>query len=168
MPTPLPNPTSLIGALLTLENTLTDFERGRSALRFNAASSDGKVTAAVDGMLRVVTITIDRTELALLPTTLAAKVKDVVNVAIEQADTATRSAITSFANALALPGLPAFGSSTPDFVDFGFTAAELEANGIANNPCNSGTSYECRKGPVVAVVNAKRRVVSLTFDVPLP
>jgi hypothetical protein len=168
MPTPLPSPTSLIGALLTLENTLTDFERGRGALRFNAASSDGKVTATVDGMLRVVTITIDRTELGLNPTVLATKVKDVVNTAIELADAATRSAITTFAGALGLPGLPAFGAPIPDYLDFAFTAADLEAKGIANNPCESGVIYECRKGPVVAQVNAKRRVVSLAFDVPLP
>ena len=168
MATPLPDPASLIGALFTLENSLTDFERDRSGQRFAASSGDSQVTATVDGMLRVVKITIDRSQLSLDPTALANKVKDVVNEAIDQANTATRAAITAFASSLGLPALPGYGSAIPDFMDFGPTAARLEANGIANKPCDSGRTYECRKGPVVAVVDAKRHVVSLSFDTPLP
>lgn len=167
MPTPLPDPASLLGALFSLETALSDFERDRGNQRFTVSSADSQVTAVVDGMLRVVSITINPSQLALAPVQLANKIKDVVNAAIEQADTATRSSITSFAGALGLPGLPGFGSALPDFMDFGPSVAQLEAAGIANNPCNSNETKQCRKGPVVAVVNAKRRVVSLTFDVPL-
>jgi hypothetical protein len=39
---------------------------------------------------------------------------------------------------------------------------------MANNPCQAATTFDCRVGPVFAVVDSHRRVVTLTFDSPLP
>lgn len=168
MATPLPNPNSLLSAIVNLERTLATFESGRVTATFAASSADGKVSAVVNGILRVVSISIDPTQLSLTPAALAAKVKDVVNAALASADASTAAAIKAFAGSLALPGLPAFGAPPPDYPDFAFTADSITSQILANNPCNSPGVFECRIGPVHAVVNAHRRIVTLTFDAPLP
>jgi DNA-binding protein YbaB len=168
MATPLPNPTSLLSAIVDLERTLATFESGRATATFSAASSDGTVSVVVNGILRVVSITINPSQLALTATALATKVKDVVNAALSAADASTAAAIKTFASSLGLPALPAFGATPPDYPDFAFTADSITNQIIASNPCQSPALFECRIGPVHAVVDSHRRVVTLTFDAPLP
>jgi DNA-binding protein YbaB len=168
MATPLPNPSSLLSALSNLERTLATFETGRATSTFTAASSDGTVSVVVNGILRVVSITINPSQLSLSATALASKVKAVVNAALTAADTSTATAIKTFATSLGLPALPAFGSAPPDYPDFAFTADSITNQIIASNPCQSPSLFECRIGPVHAVVDSHRRVVTLTFDAPLP
>jgi DNA-binding protein YbaB len=168
MPIPLPDPNSLRSAVLNLQSAVTTFERARSGERFSGSSVDGTVSVEIDGMMSVVQITIAPSQLAIGAQQLADKVRDVVNGVIDDAEAATRPLATSFASALSLPGLPPFGSAPPDYVDFSFLVDRVVADVLANNPCGSPRTFECRKGNVVAVVNARRRVVNLTFEEPLP
>ena len=168
MTTPLPNPSSLLSGLLTLDRTLADFDANRAAQPFSASSSDNRVQVVVNGLLIVQSISIDPADLVLAPAALADKVKAVVNSALAAADVATAAAIKTLASSLTLPGLPAFGSLIPDYPDFNITANTITAQILANNPCQATDLFECRVGPVRAVVDAHRRVVTLVFDSPLP
>lgn len=168
MPIPLPDLNSLRGAVLDLQGALSAFERQRSDERYTGSSADGGVTVEMDGMMRVVRIVILQTQLAIGAQALSDKVRDVVNGVIDDAEAATRPVVSAFASALSLPGLPPFGSAPPDFADFTFLVDRVVADVLANNPCGSTRIFECRKGNVLALVNARRRVVSLTFDEPLP
>jgi len=168
MPTPLPNPQSLLAALNTLERTLADFEKAREGGSFSRSSSDNKVTVVVNGIGRVTSVAIDQGELALASATLAAKVRDVANLAVDAAYASTRASFATFASALSIPGLPTYGSMPPDYQDFFSTAASVEADVLAKNPCEDPTLHTCVSGPVTAVVNRRRRVVSLTYPTPLP
>lgn len=168
MSTDLPDPDSLRGPLQELLTELADFEDNRSNATFAQSSADGKVSAMVDGMGYVVRISIDPSEAALGAVALGEKVRDVVNAAFDSAHASSAAMMSSLASSLALPGLPSFGSAPPDYAGFISTADQLEAQVLANIPCDSTELFECRKGTVLAVVNAKRRVVSLLIDEPLP
>ncbi len=168
MPIPLPDPNSLRSAVLNLQSALTAFERARSAESYTGSSADGTVSVEIDGMMRVVRITIAPSELTIGAQALADKVRDVVNGVIDDAEGGTRPLVNAFASALQLPGLPPFGSAPPDYADFEFLVDQVIVDVLAKNPCNSTRTFQCRKGSVEAVVDARRRVVSLTFDEPLP
>jgi hypothetical protein len=169
MPTPLPNPQSLLAALNTLERTLADFEKAREAgPKFSRSSSDSNVTVVVNALGRFMSVQIEQDQLTLGAAALAAKVRDVANLAIDAAYATTRAAFASFASTLSIPGLPAYGSQPPDYADFIPTAATTEADILANNPCESTKVFTCSSGPVTAVLNSKRRVVSLTYPTALP
>jgi hypothetical protein len=169
MPTPLPNPQSLLAALNTLERTLADFEKAREAgPKFSRSSSDNKVTVVANALGRFMSVQIEQDQLTLGAAALAVKVRDVANLAVDAAYAATRAAFASFASTLSIPGLPAYGSLPPDYADFVPTAASIEADILANNPCESTKTFTCSSGPVTVVVNSKRRVVSLTYPTPLP
>jgi DNA-binding protein YbaB len=165
MTTPLPSPSSLLSALDTLERAIANYERGREdkANDTTKASSDGKITVTVSGIGRVKAVAIDQSQLALTPVDLATKVKTVANTAIDAAYEATRATIAAFASALGMPGLPAYGLVPPDYLDFVPTADTVAAQILANNPCEGTTTYTCTSGPVTAVVNRRRQVVSLTY-----
>jgi DNA-binding protein YbaB len=168
MSTPFPDPRSLLGGLLALERSLATFESGRAGASFVRASSDTTVTATVNGLGRVVSISIAPSQLSQPLQTLANKVKDTVNAAIDAAYAASIVSATSFANTLTLPGLPAPAATPPDYPDFVLFADSITSQILANNPCQSTTLFECRAGRVRAVVDAHRRCTSLTFDAPLP
>ena len=168
MSTPLPNPNTLLSALNTLERSLGTFESQRANATFTRASSDSNVTAVVNGLGRAVSITIVSTELTQTAAVLATKVMTVVNLAIDDAYAATAAAVASFAGTLGLPGLPSYGATAPDFPDFQLTTASVETLILANNPCQSPNVFTCTSGPVTAVLDAHRRITSLTFSSPLP
>ncbi len=168
MTTPLPDPNTLRSALMALSNGLLSFESDREAQRFNSESSDHLVSATVDGLLRVVSVAIAPSLLEGSTATLASVVQSVVNAALDQADTSSKAAASGYASTLGLPGLPALGSPVPDFPGFAATAAQLEAVVLTASPCETGATFECRRGNILAVVNSHRRVVALTFDEPLP
>ena len=168
MATPFPDPRSLLASLVTLERTLADFERTRAGQSFTSSSSDGTVSVNVNGIGRVVSVSIDSSQLALPLQTLADKVKTVANAAIDAASASSAAAATSFAGTLTLPGLPARTALTPDFPDFVMLADTLSAQILANNPCQSTDVFQCQAGRVVATVDAHRRVVSLTYLAPAP
>src|SRR5512134_2400483 len=125
MPIAFPDPRSLLGALNTLERTLSDFESTHASQTFLRASSDNLVKATVNGVGVVVSVSIDPGQLSLGAQPLANKVRDVVNLAIDAADTSTATAVTTFANTLSIPGLPARGAVAPDYPDFVMLANTL-------------------------------------------
>src|SRR5215831_9820540 len=104
MPTPFPDPRSLLAGLNTLERGLSDFVRGRAGQTVTKASSDNLVKATVNGMGLVVSISIDDSQLALGLQPLADKVKGVVNLAIDAAFAGTAPAAATFADTLSIPG----------------------------------------------------------------
>ena len=159
---------SLLSTLNALERALSDYERGRDGTTFDASSSDGAVSVRVNGIGRVTAVEIDDSQLTLTPTALASKVLSVANSAIDAAYAATRATIAAFAGGLALPGLPAYGAVAPDYLDFVPTSDAVRTGILANNPCEGSTLYTCASGPVTAVVNRRRRVVSLTYPARLP
>jgi len=168
MSIPFPDPRSLFDGLLALERSLATFETGRASTSFARTSSDSTVTATVNGLGRVISISIAPSQLTQPLQTLANKVRDTVNAAIDAAYAGTSASATSFANTLALPGLPAQGSTPPDYADFVLFADSITSQILANNPCQSTKLFECRSGRVRAVVDAHRRCTSLTFDAPTP
>lgn len=168
MTTPFPDPSTLQNSVKSLLQELAEFQEERTNQVYTGASGDGMVSAEVNGMGFVLSISIEPSELALGSTALASKVKEVVNGAIDAADSASSAAASGFAAALSLPGLPAHGSTPPNYPAFASTVSQLAVEMLANNPCESGDVFECRKGNVTAVVDAHRRVVSLTFPDPLP
>jgi DNA-binding protein YbaB len=168
MPTPFPDPRSLLAGLNTLERALTDFEKGRAGQTFLGASADNLVKATVNGQGLVVSIGIDDSQLALGLQPLASKVMAAVNTAIDAAFAATAPLAASFANALTIPGLPARNGLIPDYPDFVLLANTLSAQILANNPCQSTEVFACRSGRVAATVDAHRRVIALSYDAPPP
>jgi DNA-binding protein YbaB len=168
MTTPLPDPNSLRTGLLTLLQALSAFENTNETSQYTADSADGRISATVDGLGRIVSVQIAQAALAGSATLLAAAVRDVVNAAVNAANTATAAAMRTFASGLSLPGLPAFGSAPPAYPDFPGMVTELTTQIIASNPCDSTHVFECTKGVVTAAVDARRLVVSLAFVEPLP
>jgi DNA-binding protein YbaB len=169
MTTPLPSPSSLRAALVALERAVSGFEATQAGTTFTATSSDGKVQVKVSGIGRVKSVSIDPslvTPTTIVPT-LQTKVLTTINAAIDAAYAGTRALAASFASALALPGLPAASALPPDYLDFVPTVDSITAQILANNPCNRTTLYQCTSGPVTAVVDAHRRVITLTFATPL-
>jgi len=164
----LPDPRSLFANLVALERGIDGFEATRAAQSYTRSSSDSAVTVIIDGLGRIVSLTIQESQATVAAAVLAAKVKDTINSAIDQASAATATAIASFAAALGLPGLPAYGQPAPDYADFVLSAESLTAQIIANNPCQDGSVFSCEYGQVAAVVDAQRRVVTLTYLKPLP
>jgi DNA-binding protein YbaB len=167
MTTPLPTLASLQAQLLTLTNALSKFENQRYAQRYTKSSADNQVTAVVDGLLRVVSVSVSATALATGAVTLANSLRTVVNAAIDLADTATRSASATFASSLALPGLPAQGGVLTDYPNVPAFSVQAEMTSLSGAPCESSLTYTCRAGGAVVIVSSKRRVTSLTFDTPL-
>jgi DNA-binding protein YbaB len=168
MATPLPSPASLLTALNALERAISTYEKSRESVFFSRSSTDFQVEVIVNGLGRVTSVTIGSSQLALGAVALAAKVQGVANQAIDAAYAATAATIASFASGLSLPGLPAYGSLPPDYLDFVPTADAIEADILANDPCDSTETYPCTSGPVTALLNRRRRVVSLTYTSPLP
>jgi len=168
MPISFPDPRSLLAGLNTLERALADFEKGRADQTFLRASSDTLVKVTVNGQGLVVSISIDDSQLALGLQPLADKVKAVANSAIDAAFAATAPAAASFADTLSLPGLPARTALIPDYPDFVLLANTLSAQILANNPCQSTEVFSCRSGRVAAIIDAHRRVTTLTYDAPAP
>ncbi len=169
MPTPLPNPATLLNGIFTLQRRLADLERGFFTQRYSAASSDGKIQAVADGLGRLTSLTIDPSLVASLNApTLADRVKTVINAALTAANQATQAAMRTAALTLSLPGLPAQGQPPPDFTGFPAAVNSLAAKVIAANPCNTTQLFTCQSGPVTAVVSGRRQVVTLTYPSPLP
>ena len=137
MATPLPSPASLLTALNALERAISTYEKSRESVFFSRSSTDFQVEVIVNGLGRVTSVTIGSSQLALGAVALAAKVQWVANQAIDAAYAATAATIASFASGLSLPGLPAYGSLPPDYLDFVPTANAIEADILANDPCDS-------------------------------
>src|SRR5688572_17294920 len=128
MPTPLPNPATLLDGLMTLERRLSELERGFLAQSYAAASSDNKIRAVANGLGRLISLSIDPALAAALPpATLAGQVRTVINAALTAANQASQAAMRTAALTLALPGLPARGQPAPDFTAFASTASTLKA-----------------------------------------
>ena len=165
----LPDPTTLLDGLLTLERTLASLEAGFAAQAYSAASGDNKIRAVANGLGRLVSVTIDPSLVTTVaPATLAGQVQTVVNAALTASNTATQLAIKNAAKTLAIPGLPAQGQPPPAFTAFAATTSALSAKIIAANPCNTTSVFTCTSGRVTAVVNGHRFVVTLTYPSPLP
>ena len=146
MPTPFPDPRSLLAGLNTLERSLADFVKGRAGQTVTKASSDNLVKVTVNGMGLFVSIRSTSTQLALGLQPLADKVKGVANAAIDAAFAGTAPAAATFADTLSIPGLPARNGLIPDYPDFVLLANTLSAQILANNPCNSTSVFDCRSG----------------------
>jgi DNA-binding protein YbaB len=168
MATPLPDPRSLLGALLGLESTLTTFQNGRAALSFAKTSSDGTVTVTTNGLGNVVSVSIAPAQLSQDLQTLANKVRDTANAAIDAAATSSSAASTTFASSLGLPALPAQGALPPAYPDFVLLADSITEQILANNPCQSTETFTCQAGRVTAVIDAHRRCLTLTYAAPPP
>jgi DNA-binding protein YbaB len=164
----LPDPKSLFNVLAALDRSIADYEETRASLRYSQSSSDSQVQVTVSGLGQVLALAIDESQRSLALPVLADKVKDVINAAIDGASAATAATIASFATALNLPGLPAYGQAPPDYQDFSLAADQLATQVLANIPCESPELFACEYETVSAVVDAQRRIKSLTFSVPRP
>lgn len=167
--TALPNPTTLIDGLMTLERALASLEQGFAGQNYTAASNDAKIHAVANGLGRLVSVTIDSSlVVSVAAQTLADRVKDVINSALTASNTATQAAMATAAKTLAIPGLPAQGQTAPGFTFFASSAGSLSTKILAANPCNTSTRFTCKSGPVTAIVSGHRLVVTLTYTSPLP
>jgi DNA-binding protein YbaB len=168
MSIPLPSTSSLLNGLDALERQLTELERGRAPLRFERSSTDTFIKVVADGLGRLVSVTLNPAVATRPAATLAGQVKDVVNAALAAANAATATAISTAANTFALPGLPAQGQAPPDFVDFIAMVGSITSQLVGADPCNTTKVFECTVGPVRAVANGQRQIVTLVYTSPLP
>jgi DNA-binding protein YbaB len=165
----LPSFTSLLGAMNALERSVSDFEYGLASTTAQSSSSDGTVMVVANGLGRIVSVTINPSLVSPGdPVSLASTVMTVANAAIAAAITQASALAVTFATSLGLPGLPAYGGPAPTFTGFGPTASLVSATALANNPCQQARQFQCQSGPVLATVDADRRIVALVFDSPLP
>jgi DNA-binding protein YbaB len=168
MTTPLPSLPSLISPLNTLVRAISDFEASLATISVTQASTDGKVTVVANGEGRVVSITIDQSLIASGDNVAVANsVKTVANAALANAIQQSAARAVTFANGLALPGLPAFNAPQPDFAGFGSAVSLVSQTALLHNPCKQPRTFSCDSGPVHATVTADRRILTLVFDAPL-
>jgi len=165
MSNPLPSPSSLLDGLDALEKQLTAFEAGRLTQRFQKTSADGhSIVAVADGLGRLFSLNLDPALVAgSTAAALGPQVRDVINAALAAAQTSTAAAITTAAAGFAFPGLPAQGKAVPDYSAFPATVSTLTSAILTANPCNTSAVFTCVSGPVTAVVNAHRQIVTLTY-----
>lgn len=167
--TALPNPTTLLSGLLTLERTLASLEAGFAAQTHTATSSDNNIRAVANGVGRLVSLFINPSVASsLASSTLATRVKDVINAALTASNTATQAAMANAAKTLSIPGLPAQGQTPPAYTAFAATASALASKIVAADPCDTTALFTCTSGSVTAVVSGRRLIVSLTYPSPLP
>ncbi len=158
MASPLPTLSSLLGPLNTLQRAISDFETSLIGTTVTKKSPDNKVTVVANGQGRVVSITIDASLVAAgNAVTLASTVKTVANAALSAAIAQSATKAVTFAQGLALPGLPAFGAPQPDFVGFGPTVTLVTQTVLANSPCIDPRTFHCDSGPAHATVDSDDR-----------
>src|SRR5437773_8745843 len=105
---PLPSPSSLAGAILTIENQLSALDRKLAGITFTAKSTDQKVTIGVDAAIEVTSITIDVSLLtgsSVNLTTLASTIVTVTNQALASAHTRAASEAATASAAFNLMGI---------------------------------------------------------------
>ena len=87
---PIPDPASLVGAVLAMERQLTALDRELDAATHFASSADGSIDAAANGTPRLIDLSIEQAALEAANATgsltnLASSVKAVVNQALSTA-----------------------------------------------------------------------------------
>jgi DNA-binding protein YbaB len=158
----------LLTGLLSLDQTVANYEAARASARYTAHSTDSTISATVDGLGQVVALTIDQSLSSLAATELSNRIRTVINSAIDAASTATAVTVGAFASGLSLPGLPAHGQPAPDYSDFAALINQLTTQILANFPCESTDVFSCEYKAVKTTVDAQRRLVELVIRAPMP
>jgi len=168
MATALPSIVSLLSGLNTLQRAIADFEAGLVSTTSTKKSADNKVTVVASAQGRVISITI---EVSLITAGdnvgLASTVKSVANSALAAAVASGAAKAVTFAQGLALPGLPAQGAPQPDYLGFAASVNLVSQTAIAKSPCKKVRSFSCDSGPAHVTVSSDRVISTLTIDAPL-
>src|SRR4051812_19962342 len=168
MATALPSIVSLLSGLNTLQRAIADFEAGLVSTASTKKSSDNKVTVVASAQGRIVSITIDVSLISAGDNVaLASTVKSVANSALAAAVASGAAKAVTFAQGLALPGLPAYGAPQPDYAGFAASVNLVSQTAIANSPCKKARSFSCDSGPAHVTVSSDKVISTLTIDAPL-
>jgi len=164
---PLPAPSSLAGAILTIENQLSALDATLAGIKFTAQSADTKVTVVVDAAIEVVSITIDKTLLtgpSVNLTTLASTIVTVTNQALAAAHTRAASEAATATAAFNLMGICVPNGAFPNYAGFAEAATSLQAEKPAIDQRNAARQFTGQVGLATAVANGNLDVVSVTIS----
>src|SRR5207248_2694420 len=121
----LPTADSLLPAVASVQRSLSVFEAGLSGTQIAVGSSDGKVVAIANGLVELVSITIDPGELTQGAGALAAKVLYVCAQALSLANADTAPKAAAKARTFDLSGLPGVNLPPPTDDGFDVTASRV-------------------------------------------
>ena len=141
---------------------------------FNATSTDTKVVASANGMIEMLTVTIQPA--SAYPTTfppatltsLAASVKDGCGKVLTNANNDTKAKASADAAGYTLTGIPNLGAAPPNNPTFQSSDADLTALLRAQDPIIAAKQFQGISGPVSAIVDGTLTLVSITLTLPMP
>ena len=168
----LPSADSLLPSIATLQRKLATEEAGFRATVITAASTDNRVSAAANGMVEMLTVTIvpaaypASTTAAL--TSLAASIKDACGKAVTNANANTKPKASADAPGYTLAGIPNSNQAPPTTPGFSSSDADVTARLRAQDPIISAKQFQGISGAVSAIVDGGLNLISITLTKPFP
>jgi len=165
---PIPDPTTLMSAIFSIERQLAQLDQQLDQARFSASSTDNAVTAVANGTPRLVTLTITAAALLAANTSgtissLASKILTAANQALGNAQDASATSCGALANTISLQGICAPTGALPNIAGFAETASALTALVPVIDQHILARTFQSQVGPVTAVVNGHFEITSLTI-----
>jgi DNA-binding protein YbaB len=164
---PLPAPSSLAGAVLTIENQLSALDAKLATLTFTAQSADTNITIVVDASIEIVSISIAQALLtgpsAPSLTTLASSIVTVVNQALAAAHTRAASEAATAAAAFNLQGICVPNGAFPNFAGFAEAAGALTAEEPTIDARIAALQFSGQVGVASAIATGHLDVLSLSI-----
>ncbi|HXU04028.1 MAG TPA: hypothetical protein VN903_23870, partial [Polyangia bacterium] len=168
----LPSADSLLPSIATLQRKLATEEAGFRATVITAASTDNRVSAAANGMVEMLTVTI--VPAAYPPLTsaaissLAASIKDACGKAVTNANANTKPKASADAPGYTLAGIPNSNQAPPTTPGFSSSDADVTARLRAQDPIISAKQFQGISGAVSAIVDGGLNLISITLTKPFP
>lgn len=166
---PIPDPSTLLGAVLAMERQLTALDQELDAAAHSASSADGSITAVANGTPRLIELSIAQAALDAANTTanltnLANAVKTVVNQAMSTAHASSATRTGNLARSLSLQNICAPNAALPNIAGFPEAAAALTAEIPIIDQRIAARRLQGKVGPATATVNGYFEVITLTLD----
>jgi DNA-binding protein YbaB len=173
MVTGLPSADSLIPSIAALRRKLATEEVGFRGTTYNAASSDGTITASANGMVEALSVGIATSVVypPLTPQTLQAlqtSLLDGCGKALAAANAGTKPKASADAAGYTLTGIPNLGQADPASPGFASSDTDLTNLLLAQDPIIAAKQFQGIAGSVSAVVDGTLTLKSLTLTQPLP
>jgi len=171
MVTGLPSADSLISSLATLRRKLATEELGFRNTLYPASSSDGTVSATVNGMVEAQIVTINS---AYPPATqalvgsLQAALLDGCGKALAAANAGTKPKAAADASGYTLTGIPNLGQADPTSPGFASSDTDLTNLLLAQDPIIAAKQFQGIVGPVSVIVDGTLTLKSLQLSGTLP
>jgi DNA-binding protein YbaB len=164
----LPTPESLLPGLAAVENALAVLQAQLALGTFSASSSDSTISASANGLVQMVSVSIDPGQLAQGGATLARKVLPVCAQTLAAANAASAPTAFQAAPGYNLPGIPS--ASQPPLPDGGFdrVVGSIRAATPAILAGIRQKRFQGVDGVVTAEVDGALVLQRLLYNDPLP